>query len=468
VDAAELAFLSATELRAAFARRELSPVEVTSALLARIDALDGDLCAFLTTSRDVALEAARHAEAVYARQGDGDAALLGVPLSVKDTILTRGVRTTMGSLLHESWVPQMDAPVVERARAAGAVLLGKTNAPEFSWKGDSGNRLSGPARNPWDTERTAGGSSGGAGAAVASGLGPLGIGSDTAGSTRIPAAFCGVVGLKPSFGLIPVGPAGGIETLSHIGLVTRTVADAALALDALAGPHPLDRLSLPADGAGLAAAAAGEVRGLRAGWSATLGYAPVEPEVAASAEAAALALEELGVTVEPLELELDDPYEAVHTLLVAGAAGGHRADFDEVRDRLDPERVPWVEEGFRLRAADVGAALIRRARWVERFQAQTKHVDLVLTPAVPVTAFAAGDPGPGTVAGEPRPGLSWASFGYPFNLTGQPAVTVPCEPVGGLPAGLQIAGRPRDDATVLRAAAAFEAARPWRDRRPAL
>jgi aspartyl-tRNA(Asn)/glutamyl-tRNA(Gln) amidotransferase subunit A len=374
----------------------------------------------------------------------------------------------MGSLLNADWVPDVDAPVVERARAKGAVLLGKTNAPEFSWKGDSGNRLSGPARNPWKLERTAGGSSGGAGAAVAAGLGPIAIGSDTAGSTRIPAAFCGVVGLKPSFGLIPVGPAGGIETLSHIGVLSRTVADAALALSALAGPHVHDRLSLPELGEDWVAAASGGLRGVRAGWTPTLGYAPVEPQVAASAEAAARAFEALGAEVEELELELDDPYEAVRVLLVAGAAGAHRADFEEVRDRLDRERVPWVEEGFRLSAADVGAALIRRARWVERLQEQTKHVDLVLTPAVPVTAFSAGEQGPGTVAGAPRPGLSWAAFGHPFNLSGQPAVTVPCEPVGGLPVGLQIAGRPRADALVLRAAAAFEAARPWRERRPPL
>ena len=465
----EPAFLSATELREAYAGGQLSPVEVAEQALERIERLNPELCAFLTVTREVALEAARRAEDAYRSGGHDGLPLLGVPFSVKDTILTRGVRTTMGSLLRADWVPDVDAPAVERAYAAGAVLLGKTNAPEFSWKGDSGNRLSGPARNPWMLDRTAGGSSGGAGSAVSSGLGPLALGSDTAGSTRIPAAFCGVVGLKPSFGLIPVAPAGAIETLSHIGILTRTVADAALALGALAGPHPLDRLSLPPLGVDYERAAAGDLRGLRVAWSSTLGYAAVEPEVAASAESAALAFEELGCSVESVDPGLDDPYELVNVLLVAGAAGGHKADFEEVRERLDPERVPSIEEGFRLSAADVGAALAGRARWAERMQSLMERFDLLLTPAVPVTAFAAGAQGPGTVAGRPRPGLSWASFGYPFNLTGQPAATVPCDPApDGLPVGLQIAGRTRGDVSVLRAAAAFETARPWRARRPDL
>ncbi|MCY3953527.1 MAG: amidase family protein, partial [bacterium] len=284
----QLAQLTARQLREGYESGALSPVAVAETVLGRIERLNGDLTAFVTVTADEARRAA--AAAARALRGDGGAdgdagaggpggALCGVPISIKDMIVTRGVRTTIGSLLLADWVPEFDTPTSERLRAAGAPLLGKTTTSEFGWKGDSGNRVNGPARNPWRLDRTAGGSSGGAAAAVAAGLGPAAIGSDGAGSVRIPAAFCGVFGIKPSYGVIPAFPISPIESLSHLGVLATTVADAADVLDVVAGPDPRDRFSLPDTGADYAAALAGPLGELRVAWSPDLGYAAVEPEV---------------------------------------------------------------------------------------------------------------------------------------------------------------------------------------------
>jgi aspartyl-tRNA(Asn)/glutamyl-tRNA(Gln) amidotransferase subunit A len=453
----ELVWLSANELLERYRARELSPVEATAAVLARIEALDPTLNAFVTVTPELALAAARAAERAYAGP-EPPPALCGVPVSVKDVVPTAGVRTTMGSRLFADWVPDADAPLVERLRGAGAVPLGKTTVPEFGWKGDSGNPVNGPARNPFDPARTAGGSSGGAAAAVASGMGPLAQGGDGAGSIRIPAAFCGVVGLKPSHGRVPYAPAGALELLVAEGPIARTVADAALMLDALAGPDPRDRLSLPADGPPFADACGRGVAGLRIAWSPDLGHARVDPEVARVAREAAGALG----AVEELDGRLDDPHDDLELLFATAYAGlhldryGSDLDPDEARARLDPGLRALIERGERRSAAELAAAHLRRLRFCDRVREFMRPFDLLLTPTLPVTAFPAGDDHPpGSTA------YRWLPFTYPFNLTGQPAITVPAGLAGGLPVGLQIVGRWRDDRTVIAAAAAFERARPW-------
>ena len=460
----QLAQLTARQLREGYESGALSPVAVAEAVLGRIERLNGDLTAFVTVTADEARQTAVAAE--RALRGDGGAdgpggALCGVPISIKDMIVTRGVRTTIGSLLLADWIPEFDTPTSERLRAAGAPLLGKTTTSEFGWKGDSGNRVNGPARNPWRLDRTAGGSSGGAAAAVAAGLGPAAIGSDGAGSVRIPAAFCGVFGIKPSCGVIPVFPISPIESLSHLGVLATTVADAADVLDVVAGPDPRDRFSLPGTGADYADALAGPLGELRVAWSPDLGYAAVEPGVRELTAAAAAVFESLGCHVSEVVPGWDDPYPFLDAIWAAGNAGRHLHDLEEVRDLIDPGRLEIVERGMRITGPELAIAHAAKATFSETVRQFMDGYDLLLTPTLPLTAFEAGADQPGQVAGRPTEYLSWTPFTYPFNITGLPAASVPCGMSGGLPVGLQIVGGWRQDALVLRAAAAFEEAAPW-------
>ncbi len=461
----ELVYLSARELVARYRRRELSPVEVAEATLRQIERLNPAMNAYITVTADRALQAAREAEHAWSQHSEGRA-LLGIPVSLKDLTPTRGIRTTRGSLLYKDWTPDFDPPIVERIYAAGGVLLGKTNTPEFGWKGDSGNRVVGPTHNPWRQGRTAGGSSGGAAAAVAGGMGPLAQGTDGAGSIRIPAAFCGVFGFKPSFGLIPYYPASAVDSLAHVGPITRTVGDAALFLGVLAGPDARDRNSLNTVPVNYLDALEGGIQGLRVAWSPTLGYATVEPEVERLTAAAVQVFGHLGAAVEEANPALEDPFPIIDALWCTAQAAAHLHDLDTVRDQLDPGRLKLIEKGLRMSGPMLAAANIKRGEVCERLRRFMEGYDLLLTPTLPITAFTAGADRPDSI---PSEALSWTPFTYPFNLTGQPAATVPCGRASdGLPVGLQIVGRWRDDASVLRAAAAFEEARPWAQLRPAL
>lgn len=467
----EIPYLPALELRARYRRRELSPVEVVATILERVDALQPRLNAFVTVTRNRALEQARAAERAYRNGSAGP--LAGIPLSIKDLTPTRGIRTTMGSLLHRDWVPDFDAPVVERLLAAGAVLLGKTNTPEFGWKGETSNRVSGTTHNPWRRGRTPGGSSGGAAAAVAAGLGPLAQGSDGAGSIRIPSCFSGIFGFKPSFGLVPQYPVSAVELLSHVGPMSRTVRDAALMLSVMAGadsrdPHswsqPHDYLE-PLQGAPERPA-----QPLRVAWSPGPGTAVVDPEVARLTAAAARRFDELGYQVEEASPDVTDPWELINVMWCVGEAGVHGDRYPAVRDRLDPGLATIIDTAHTYRALDVAAALRARLDYYHRMHAFMEGYELLLTPTMPLPAFPAGLDRPDRIGATALDGgLSWTPFTYPFNLTGQPAATVPCGFTGdGLPVGLQIVGRRHADGTVLTAAAAFEAANPWAHHHPPL
>ncbi len=464
--------MPATELAARIRRRELSPVEVAEAHLRRIERLNPTLNAYCTPTPDVALAQARAVERRLLA-GEEVGPLAGVPVSIKDLTITRGVRTTRGSLLYADFVPDEDAPPVERLRAAGAVMLGKTNTPEFGYKGVTDNRVFGATRNPWHLDRTPGGSSGGAGAAVAAGLGPLALGSDGGGSIRIPSSFCGIYGIKPAFGRVPVYPASAAEYLSHVGPMTRTVADAALMLDVIAGPDERDRNSLPATGERFLVAVerADELprRALRVAWSPTLGYARVDPEVAELTARAARRFEELGCRVEEANPGFKSPHETFQVLFW-GMVGASLVDhLPHRREHFDPGMVDVIEGALRLDGVTVARAYhARSALWdtVRRF---FDRYDLLLTPTVAVPAFPLGQTGPTEIAGERVARVDWTPFTYPFNLTGQPAATVPCGFTReGLPVGLQIVGRRYDEATVLQASAAFERLQPWAQVRPPL
>lgn len=472
MDATELCFTSATELAQLIRRRVLSPVEITGAVLERIERLNPRLGAYVAVHVERALGEARAAEqAVMAGKPLGP--LHGVPVSIKDNLWTVGERTTYGSRLLADFVATQDAPSVAGLRAAGAIFVGRTNLPEFAWRGSTDNRLFGESRNPWDVTRTPGGSTGGGAAAVAAGLGPLALGSDGAGSIRIPASFCGLVGFKPTFGRVPMYPAaGGNELVAHVCPLARTVRDVALMLNAIARHDSRDQFALPDDGVDYAAACDAPLAGTRAGgslriaWSADLGFAPVERETREIAEAAARAFEGIGVTVDEATPELGDPSSILKALYGGAQAGAHAARSAEQKAQMDPELVAYAEASAGLTVIDHVRAVAARQAMVDALRRFFERYDLLLTPTLCLPAFPLGIVGPGEVAGRKVTHLGW-TLCYPFNYSGQPAISVPAGwTAGGLPVGLQIIGRRLEDALVLRAAATLEALRPWAARRP--
>jgi aspartyl-tRNA(Asn)/glutamyl-tRNA(Gln) amidotransferase subunit A len=466
----DILYSSALELRRLYEAKELSPVDVVKATFERAEEVEPVLNGLVTPTWELAEQQAVEAEAAYASgPAPADKPLLGIPITVKDTLPTKGIRSTNGTVLLKDAVPEVNASSVERALAAGAIMLGKTNTPEFGWKGETTNLLFGTTRNPWNPELTPGGSSGGAASCLASGIGPLALGTDGGGSSRIPAAFTGVFGLKCTFGLVPAAPNGALETVPHVGLMSRDVRDAALLLTTVAGVDPRDRLSQNSPAVDWLAETEKGVKGLRIAWSRDLGYAPIEDEIADLTREAAFAFAEAGAVVEEVDLDFSDPHDMCYWMFAVANAGMYRNNWDEVRELIDPGRAEMVELGFSLSGGDIGNLLIQRAQWTDKMVRFMASYDLLVTPAMPLTAFAAGLDHPPSVAGTPTPGFRWSPYTYGANVTGQPAASVPCGLASdGLPIGIQLLGRRHDDATVLRAAAAFEAIKPWRDVRPPL
>jgi aspartyl-tRNA(Asn)/glutamyl-tRNA(Gln) amidotransferase subunit A len=459
--------MAATELLDRYRAKELSPVEATRAALERVDALDRDVNAFCLVAPDEAMARARASEQRWLR-GEPAGLLDGVPVSIKDLLLTRGWPTRRGSRLIDAgqeW-PE-DAPSSARLREHNAVILGKTTTPELGWKGVTDSPLSGVTRNPWNTERTSGGSSGGSAAAVALGMGALSVGTDGGGSVRIPAGFCGVFGLKPTYGRIPLYPASPFGTLSHAGPITRSVADAALMLDVLAVPDSRDWSSLPPPTGSYRDGLDRGLAGVRVAFSPTLGYVDVDPEVAARVRDAVGVLADLGAHVDEVDPGFDDPVEAFHVLWFSGAAKSVE-QFPRSRQReLEPGLRDICAAGRRMNALDyleASAVRIRLGVLMGRFH---DTYDLLATPALPIPAFEAGLEVP---PGWPAPRwTSWTPFTYPFNMTQQPAASVPCGfTSAGLPVGLQIVGPRHADMGVLAACKAYEGAATWLHRVPRL
>ncbi|MGI5230408.1 amidase [Actinoallomurus sp. CA-142502] len=458
---AEIAYLTASEMLAAFRAGSLSPVEATSAVLARIAEADPSVNAFCLVTADEALDAARASEERW-RRGEPLGLLDGVPVSVKDVLLTRGHPTLRGSRTIAPDGPWPDdSPAVARVREHGGVIVGKTTTPELGWKGVTDNPLTGVTRNPWDTSRTPGGSSGGASAAVALGMAPLALGTDGGGSVRIPAGFTGVFAHKPTYGRVPHFPASPFGTLAHVGPIAWSVADAELLLEVISGPDSRDWSALPPS----VPAAPVDVRGLRIAFSPTLGYAPVDAEVAAAVEKAAAVFTDLGARVEQADPGFADPVEAFHVLWFAGAARSVESLTPARRELLDPGLREISEQGARHSALDYLTATACRMELGRLMGAFHEDYDLLLTPTLPIPAFEAGREVP---PDWPSPRwTSWTPFTYPFNMTQQPAASVPCGfTSAGLPVGLQVVGPRHADARVLAACRAFEQARPWHDRRP--
>lgn len=473
MDSTELAYTPATELGRLIGAKQVSPVEIAEAVLARIERLNPRLNAFLTVTADHAQDLARAAEARMLR-GERRAPLDGIPYSIKDLDVTAGIRTTYGSKFFEHHLPAADSAMAARLRASGGVLLGKTNTPHFGYKDMCDNLLGPPCVNPWNLARTSGASSGGAGAAVAAGLGPVAHGSDGAGSIRIPSALCGIFGLKPSLGRVPMWPSADLwNARAHNGPMARTVRDAALLLQVMAGPDPRDPLSIDAPPADYVAACEGDLRGLRVGWSRDLGFAAVDPEVGNIAEAAARRFTALGAEVEEAHIDWGNPHE-FHRVIYSVSVAARNYERALARpDWFEPTLLRMIMDGAQVSAIHFQQANLARTEFAEKVRATLERYALLLTPQMPVAAWPA-DPGPfeglADLGGKPAHSIfERVPFMYPFNLTGLPAASVPCGFTRErLPVGLQIVGRWHQDTDVLRAAAAFEALQPWAQHRPPL
>ena len=469
--------LTAVDLAAAVRRRELSPVDVVEAVHRRMDRLEPRLHAFCHRADEHALDAARSLERALTAGADGGP-LCGVPVGVKDLVAVAGMPMPGGSPAYRDHVPDEDDVVVERLRGAGAIVLGKTAVTEFGYSGASHSPVSETVRNPWNPDLTSGGSSAGSGAAVAAGMGPVAIAADGGGSIRIPASFCGLFGIKASMGRVPMYPScrderyPGIaswEGLEHVGPVSRTVADAALVLSVIAGPDDRVRHSFPAgDVDWRAAAQPGDLRGLRVAYSADLGRVAVDAEVARVIGEAVGAFAELGCDVEAADPAFEDPGAAFAALIAL------ESDLTGMRDlvarhghEMSPHLVDLITREWR--AEDFTDAQTVRKAVVNAMWRFMRDYDLLVTPTLTTPPFAVHTQGPEKVGGRYVRDSAWLSFTYPFNLTGQPAATVPAGLTrDGLPVGLQIVGGHLADGLVLRAAAAFEAVRPWAQHRPPL
>ena len=465
----ELAFMSAVELAQSIRDKKVSSLEATENFFQRIDQLDSQLHSYLTLCRDQALADAHAADAAV-RQGAELGPLHGVPISIKDLETTKGVVTTMGSAIFKDRVPDMDSIVVERVKSAGAIILGKTNTPEFGQSGTTENKLGEPCRNPWNTERTPGGSSGGAAAALAAGLCTLSMGTDGGGSVRIPASFTGLFGIKPTQGRVPRFGGYGRPSANHFsqsGPITRTVADSALLLQVIAGPDTRDITSIREPAPDFSANLGVGVNAMRLAWSSDLGYAAVDAEVVDITKQAAMKFIGLGANMDDAKLKLEDPFETFWNVFSTAAYTSYGHLLEEHRDELSDIGLRSIEHGQQTTGADMSRAIYEVDRLGRRMEEFFDNFDLLLTPTMAVPAFPI-DQRPGVIGGKTvDPFWGFLPFTYPINISGQTAASIPCGySSDGMPIGLHIIGPKGSEAKVLQACAAFEAANPWAGDRP--
>lgn len=471
----DLCYLGGAEAARRITARALSPVTLIDAVLARIEAVQPSLNPFTIVCADEARKAAREAEAALV-SGAPVGPLHGVPYTVKDMINVAGMRITFGSPMFEHNVPEADTVVIERLRAAGAILLGITNMAECGHKGTNDNRVWGMTRNPWNPDTTPGGSSGGAAAALATGCGALALGTDRAGSVRIPAGATGVLGLKPSLGVFPCPETPDLfDTTTVIGPMARSIEDIALMMTVCGGPDARDPWSHGATrrNYGEAATARGDMTGTRIAWAALIGNTAIDHETREVCEAAVDTFRRLGAEVDEIEIDLS---EAVDILYVLTGALGHAAygeKMEEFGARIDPSLREGIERGAALSASDLEKALFGRAEMFRKVEAVLAGHDLLVTPSLTRPAIAADhyawDPVVINDQSLRSPRYDWYPYTHPFNHTGHPALALPAGwTADGMPVGLQIVGPWHTEDRLIRAGAELEAARPWKDRHPVL
>ena len=466
---ADIAYLPVAELLDRYRAKDVSPVDATRAALARIEEHDGKVNAFCHVDADGAMAAAREAEARWAR-GEPRGLIDGVPLGVKDTLHARGMPTRFGSRTTGDEPAEVDTSTTLACRNHGAVLLGKTTNPEFAIGPTTNSPLTGVTTNPWDPSKHAGGSTGGGAAAVAAGMGNTGLATDAGGSTRIPAALCGKVGFKATNHRVPTYPPPGMPSLSCPGAVTHTVTDTALMMNVMTEPDPRDWLAAKPDGVDYLAGLEDGIKGLKVAYSATLnGHARfVDPEVAAAVAAAAAGFAELGATVEEADPDIESPIPILSAYLISRITHRVGAMTEAQREVLGPSIKAVVGRAENLTLMDMVAADERRQALSQTLNGFLSDYDLLLTPTLTVPAFDAGRLTPVEFERfeDPR---AWVPFCSPFNLSQQPAITVPCGfTAAGLPIALQIVGPRHEDTRVLRAARAYERLNPLWQRRPPL
>jgi len=467
--APDFSYMTALELRDLVSTRQASAVEIVSAALDRLDALEPTLNAFVTRTPELALEAAREADRKVVA-GTDLGPFLGVPISVKDLIDVAGIRTTFGSRVMAENMAQVDAPSVERAKSAGACIVGKTTTTEFGCKAGGGDSpLTGITHNPWDNSKSTGGSSAGAAASVAAGVTPVALGTDGGGSCRIPAALCGLVGIKAQYGRVPVFPASATPSLGHVGAIARTVRDAAQLLQVLSGFDSRDSGSVSQGVPDFVGACSEGIANLRVAWSPTLGYVPLSGEVRQLTAAAVGLLEEAGCKVDTVERVFhEDPIELWNAEFYAGVGLKLKSALENSRDLLDPAVVDVLGNAlYSQTVEEYFLKYFKRFELREQFRNFLEPYDVLITPTLPVADLAAGVNVPPELKG--RNIVSWVYYTYPFNLTGNPAGSVPCGfTEGGMPVGLQIVSKTLREVDLFRVAGALEEILPWAHMTPPL
>ena len=461
----DLLYKSAVELRDLIAAKEISPVELLDRSLARMEEVEPKLNSFVTTTEDVAYAAARKAEkAILDNESPG--LLHGLPISVKDLIAMGGIRYTFGSRVSADNIAAVDAPAVERVRREGGVIIGKTTTSEFGCKAVGDSPLTGITRNPWDVSKTPGGSSAGAAASVASGVTPFALGTDGGGSVRIPGSLTGLFAVKAQFARVPVFPEAATPTLAHVGPMARTVRDAALLLTAVAGFDRRDPFAVAEPVPDFLAACDQPVKGMRIAWSPTLGYANPTSEVVGLCEQAVRTFEELGCEVELVDKVMEsDPIDMWMSEFYAGVGTRLKTMFAGQTERLDPAVAEMLSGALDRTLEEYWTQVFNRYRFREEMRQFMERYDLLVSPVLPVPAFDVGLNVPPQIPDANV--ISWVRYTYPFNLTGQPGASLPVGFTGeGLPVGLQLISKTIRETDIFRVSAAFEAARPWSDKKP--